>query len=169
MLAAGEIVRRSCGGGEAEMVKELIERLVDTCVELVEGTAAVVWKEGILREWLNDGCTEWGVNAVEQLQEQDADPEALRCQAVGLRLGYRVFRAPNRRIATFLRTPGSRFSVCGLAYYSYVRSVSASVVFPLPVPVSAPHFPRGHRDVRALLQRVVHSGVNFRSRSPAAE
>ncbi len=37
-------------------------------------------------DWLDGGCTEWGVDAVKELEEQDADGEPSGCQAVGLGL-----------------------------------------------------------------------------------
>jgi hypothetical protein len=60
--------------------------MVDACIELVEGAAAVIRQESIVCEWLEGGSTEWGIHEVEQLQEQDADPEALRSELVRLRL-----------------------------------------------------------------------------------
>src|SRR5207248_1814970 len=45
-------------------------------------------KKSVAEDWLDGGCAEWGVHAVEELEEQDADPEAVRGQAVGLRLRH---------------------------------------------------------------------------------
>ena len=67
----------------------MIESLVDPSVELIESAAPVVRKKGVAGDWLDGGCAEWGVHAVEELEEQDADAEALRRQAV--RLGLRQF------------------------------------------------------------------------------
>jgi len=77
------------GEAEAEVVKELVKRVVDPRVELVEGAAAVIREKNVVGDRLDSGCTEWGVHAVEELKEEDADPEAVRGQAVGL--GFRHF------------------------------------------------------------------------------
>ena len=66
----------------------MIEGLVDPSVELIESAALVVRKKSVAGDWLDGGCAEWGVHAVEELEEQDADPEAVRGQAVGLRLRH---------------------------------------------------------------------------------
>ena len=63
--------------------------MVEAGVELVEGTTAVFWEEGIISDRLEGGCAEWSVDAVEEFQEQDADPETLRGETVAL--GFRDF------------------------------------------------------------------------------
>src|SRR5207253_1781610 len=82
------VIRVLCSEAEAEMVKELVERVVDPRVELVEGAAAVIREKSVAGDWLDSGSSEWGVHAAEKLHEQHTDPEALRGQAVALRLRH---------------------------------------------------------------------------------
>src|SRR6266516_6651857 len=79
-------MQTSCCGAEAEVVEEEIEGTIDGGVQVIELAAAVVGKHGVVSQWRDDSGTEWGVDAVEELEEQDADAEALGCQAVGLGL-----------------------------------------------------------------------------------
>ena len=53
----------------------MIEGVVDAGVEVVEGTTAVLRKEHIIGDRFESGSAEWRVNAMEEFQEQDADPE----------------------------------------------------------------------------------------------
>ena len=69
------------------MIKELIEGVVDAGVELIESAAPIVRKKSIAGDRLEGGCAEWSVDAMEEFQEQDADPETLRSEAVALGLG----------------------------------------------------------------------------------
>ena len=48
-----------------------------------------MWQGGIVSDWLENGRGEWRVDALEELEEQDANAEALRRQTV--RLGLRHF------------------------------------------------------------------------------
>jgi hypothetical protein len=70
------------------VVEEEIERTIDGGVEVIEFAAVIVGEDGVVREWLEDSSAEWGVDAVEELQEQHAAAHALWTQAVGLGLGY---------------------------------------------------------------------------------
>src|SRR5713101_2406188 len=70
------------------MVEESSEGTIDGGVELIEFTTAIIREDGVVSEWLEDTSGEWGVDAVEELQEEDADAHALWTQAVGLGLGY---------------------------------------------------------------------------------
>ena len=47
----------------------MIEGLVDPSVELIESAAPVVGKKSVAGDWLDGGCAEWGVHAVEELEE----------------------------------------------------------------------------------------------------
>ncbi len=60
------------------MIEQLIERVVDAGVQLVESAAAVVGEKRVVGDGPDSGCTEGGIHAVVQLQEQHADAEALR-------------------------------------------------------------------------------------------
>jgi len=55
------------------MIQQLVERVVDVCIELVEGALAVERKECVVSEGLEEGRAEWGVDAVEQLEDEDAE------------------------------------------------------------------------------------------------
>src|ERR1700687_5708287 len=61
--------------------------MVDAGVEVVEGTPAVFREQGVSGDRLVGGGAEWCVDAVEDFQEQDADPETLRGETVALGLG----------------------------------------------------------------------------------
>ena len=112
----------------------MIEGLVDAGVELIESAAPVVRKKSVAGDWLDSGCAEWGVHAVEELEEQDADPEAVRGQAVGLRLRHfddQVLGAQFGQVVAQLRQ-----AVCGRGqsqgfragrFSSTVRNCSALV------------------------------------------
>jgi hypothetical protein len=67
----------------------LIEGAVDASVQLVESGPAVERQADVVSDRLENGGCEWRVDAVEKLEKQDADAEALRRQAV--RLGLRHF------------------------------------------------------------------------------
>ena len=87
MLIEG-VCKRSCCGADAEVVEEEIEGTVDGGVQVIELTTASVREDGVVSEWLENASAEWGVDAVEELQEQHADTHALWSQAVGLGLRH---------------------------------------------------------------------------------
>ena len=70
------------------MVQEISECAIDGGVDVIELTTAIVREDGVVSEWLEETGAEWGVDAVEELQEEDAEAHALWTQAVGLGLGY---------------------------------------------------------------------------------
>ena len=53
----------------------MIEGVVDAGVEVVEDTTALFREERIISDRFEGGRAEWRVDAMEEFQEQDADPE----------------------------------------------------------------------------------------------
>jgi hypothetical protein len=72
----------SRGEHEAETIEELIECVVDGGVQPIKSGATVVWHEGVVWGWTEHGRREWRLDALGRLQKQQADTEALGCQAV---------------------------------------------------------------------------------------
>src|SRR5438874_2456612 len=87
-VVVGGVCRRSRCRIDADMVEEEIERTIDGGVQVIEFAAAIIGHHGAVSEWLDDSRAEWGVDALEELEEQHADADALWTQAVGLALRH---------------------------------------------------------------------------------
>jgi hypothetical protein len=76
-----------CGAPEAEVIEEGIQRMIDSGIELIEVCASLGGEGGVVLDRLENGRCEWRVDAMGELEEQDADAQAVRREAVGLGLG----------------------------------------------------------------------------------
>jgi len=66
------------------VVEEEIEGTIDGGVETIEFATAILGEDGVVGEWLEETSAEWGVDALEELEEEHADARALWSQAVSL-------------------------------------------------------------------------------------
>ena len=92
---------RSDSGGmsEAQVIEEGIQRVTDAGIELIEVCASLGGEGGVVPDRLeNSGC-EWRVDAMDELEEQDADTQALWRDPVGLGLRYFDDEAFGRSLA----------------------------------------------------------------------
>jgi DNA invertase Pin-like site-specific DNA recombinase len=67
------------------MVEDEVEGAIDGGVEVIEFAAGVFGQDGVVSEWLEGSSAEWGIDALEELEEQHADAHALWAQVVALR------------------------------------------------------------------------------------
>src|SRR5579859_7701157 len=73
---------------EAQVIEEGIQRVIDAGIELIEVCASVGGKVGVMPDRLENSGSEWRVDAMGELEEQDADTHALWRDPVGLGLRY---------------------------------------------------------------------------------
>jgi hypothetical protein len=86
-------------GFEADGLDECIEIIDDTLVEAVELRSPLGFEASIWLDGAEKACGEWGIDALEELQEDEANRVSLPEELIAARvreLGNKAFRAEFR-------------------------------------------------------------------------
>src|ERR1700674_1702307 len=89
----------SCGSPQANRAQKGVEVGDDALVESIECVALLLGERGIGRNWPQQPGGQRGVDALEQFQEDDANPVALRSESIP----SRVFHSVNEPLGSKLR------------------------------------------------------------------